>query len=58
MIAKLVAQPNGHHPARVVVGQSLGAEIINAQAEAVQIQLLQALGLTFLEQAPAASARA
>jgi NAD(P)-dependent dehydrogenase (short-subunit alcohol dehydrogenase family) len=58
VIAKLVAQPNGHHPARVVVGQSLGAEIINAQAEAVQIQLLQALGLTFHEQAPAASARA
>jgi NAD(P)-dependent dehydrogenase (short-subunit alcohol dehydrogenase family) len=48
VIAKLVAQPHGARPARVVVGQPLGADLMNAQAEAVQTQLLQALGLTFL----------
>ncbi len=53
VIATLVAQPNGFHPARVVVGQSLGADVINTQTEAVQSQLLQALGLTFLAHLPA-----
>jgi NAD(P)-dependent dehydrogenase (short-subunit alcohol dehydrogenase family) len=55
VITKLVAQPNGSRPARVVVGRSLGADVINAQAEAVQTQLLQGLGLAFLAQPPAVS---
>jgi NAD(P)-dependent dehydrogenase (short-subunit alcohol dehydrogenase family) len=58
VIAKLVAQPDGSRPARVVVGLPLGADVINAQAEAVQTQLLQSLGLTFLAQFPAVSAGA
>jgi hypothetical protein len=58
VIAKLVAQPSGSRPARVVAGQSFGADVINAQVEAVQTQLLEALGLTFLAQPPAVSAGA
>lgn len=57
-IANLVAQPGGTRPARVVVGQSFGADVINAQAEAVQTQLLQALGLSFLAQSPTVDAQA
>jgi NAD(P)-dependent dehydrogenase (short-subunit alcohol dehydrogenase family) len=57
-IAKLVAQPKGSRPARVVVGQPFGADVINAQAEVVQTQLLEALGLTFLAQPPAVLAGA
>ncbi|WP_263356170.1 hypothetical protein [Acidicapsa ligni] len=57
-IAKLVAQPAGTRPARVVVGQSMGADVINASSDAVQAQLLQALGLSFLAKLPSASAKA
>jgi NAD(P)-dependent dehydrogenase (short-subunit alcohol dehydrogenase family) len=49
-ITKIVEQPSGSRPARVVVGQSLGADVMNAQAEAVQTELVQALGLSLLAQ--------
>lgn len=57
-IAKLVAQAGGARPARVVVGRSFGADHLNAQAEAVQAQVLETTGLSFLVQHPAASAKA
>jgi hypothetical protein len=44
-IAKLVEQSNGSHPARTVVGQSFGTDAINAQADVIQAQLLDGLGL-------------
>ena len=44
-IAKLVEQPNGSRPARTVVGQSFGTGAINAQADSIQAQLLEGLGL-------------
>ena len=56
-IAKLLEQPQGSRPARVVVGQSFGADVLNAQAEGVQTQLLAGLGLSFLAQPPSSSGR-
>jgi NAD(P)-dependent dehydrogenase (short-subunit alcohol dehydrogenase family) len=47
-IAQIVQMPKGSRPARVVVGQSFGTDVINAQATTVQAQLLEGLGLTFL----------
>jgi hypothetical protein len=44
-IVRLVEQPNGPRPARLVVGQSFGAETLNAQAVSIQSQLLEGLGL-------------
>jgi len=44
-IAQVVEQPNGTRPARLVVGQSFGADAINAQAVSVQAQLMEGLGL-------------
>jgi NAD(P)-dependent dehydrogenase (short-subunit alcohol dehydrogenase family) len=44
-IATLVAQPSGSRPARLVVGQSFGADALNAQAASVQTQILSGLGL-------------
>ena len=44
-IARLVAQPKGARPARVVVGQSFGTDILNGAAAQVQAQLLDGLGL-------------
>jgi len=52
-ITQLVEQPNGSRPARVLVGQSFGADVMNAQSVAVQTQLLEAIGLAFLAQSPA-----
>ena len=52
-IAKLLEQPQGSRAARVVVGQSFGADVLNTQAEGVQTQLLAGLGLSFLAQPPA-----
>jgi len=56
VLAKLVSQPIGSRPARVVVGQSFGADVVNVSADAVQSQLLQALGLAFLTQLPTVQA--
>lgn len=47
-IARIVEQPHGSRPARAVVGQSFGTDVLNAQAAAVQAQLLEGLGLAQL----------
>ena len=47
-IGKLVAQPTGEHPERVVVGASFGADTLNAYAADVQKQVIAALGLGHL----------
>jgi NAD(P)-dependent dehydrogenase (short-subunit alcohol dehydrogenase family) len=51
-IARIVDQPSGSRPARTVVGQSFGADAINFQAEKVQTQLLEGLGLRQLAEPP------
>lgn len=56
-ITRLVEQQSGARPARVIVGKSLGADVLNAQAEDVQTRLLEGLGLSFLAQAPASATR-
>jgi NAD(P)-dependent dehydrogenase (short-subunit alcohol dehydrogenase family) len=50
-IARLVAQPAGTRPARVVVGQAPGVEALNAEAAKAQTQVLASLGLSSLEHA-------
>ncbi|PCE23228.1 short-chain dehydrogenase/reductase [Paraburkholderia acidicola] len=50
-IAQVVQQPDGKRPARLVVGQSFGADAINAQAVSIQAQLLEGLGLGQLTEA-------
>jgi NAD(P)-dependent dehydrogenase (short-subunit alcohol dehydrogenase family) len=55
-IAQLVEQPNGTRPARLVVGQSFGADIINAQAVSIQAQLIEGLGLGKLAELQTGSA--
>ncbi|MEQ5841900.1 SDR family oxidoreductase [Paraburkholderia acidicola] len=50
-IAQVVEKPNGKRPARLVVGQSFGADAINAQAVSIQAQLLEGLGLGQLTEA-------
>lgn len=52
-IARIIEQPSGSREPRVVVGQPFGADILNEQAAAVQSQLLEGLGLTFLAKSPA-----
>ncbi|WP_260632523.1 MULTISPECIES: SDR family oxidoreductase [Burkholderia] len=47
-IAQLVEQAPGTRPARWVVGQSFGADALNAQAAAIQAQTLESLGLAHL----------
>jgi NAD(P)-dependent dehydrogenase (short-subunit alcohol dehydrogenase family) len=53
-ISQILEQPKGSRAPRVVVGQSFGADVINAQTEGVQTQLLEGLGLGFLGNSPAA----
>lgn len=55
-IASLVGQAEGTRPARVVVGQSFGADHLNGQADAVQAKVLETTGLSFLAQRPTAEA--
>lgn len=50
-IAQVVEQPDGKRPARLVVGQSFGTDVINAQAASIQAQLLESLGLGQLAEA-------
>jgi NAD(P)-dependent dehydrogenase (short-subunit alcohol dehydrogenase family) len=57
-IARLIEQPDGLRPARVIVGTSFGADVVNATAEAVQTQALEGVGLGFLAQASKTLARA
>jgi NAD(P)-dependent dehydrogenase (short-subunit alcohol dehydrogenase family) len=47
-ITRIVEQPHGSRPARVVVGRSLGADVLNEHAAKVQAQVLEGLGLSFL----------
>lgn len=47
-IAKLVAMPRGSRPARTVVGNSFGADIVNEQTAPIQAQVVEALGLSHL----------
>ncbi|WP_446744783.1 SDR family oxidoreductase [Silvibacterium acidisoli] len=44
-LVKLVAEPKGQRPARVIVGTAFGADVLNATAAQVQAQALGALGL-------------
>jgi NADP-dependent 3-hydroxy acid dehydrogenase YdfG len=44
-IVKLIAAPKGTRPARVVVGQSYGADTVNDAVAPVQQQVVEALGL-------------
>jgi NAD(P)-dependent dehydrogenase (short-subunit alcohol dehydrogenase family) len=55
-IVKLVEQAAGSRPDRVIVGQSSGADVINAQSASVQTQLLEGLGLSQLAGSKATSA--
>src|SRR5262249_34368691 len=48
VIAKLVAQPKGSRPARIVVGVAFGADAVNAQTAPVQAQVIDTLGLGHL----------
>jgi len=52
-ITQLLEQPNGLRPARLVVGNAFGADVINDHAAVVQAQLLEAFGLAFLAKPPA-----
>lgn len=47
-IAKLVAQPKGRRPARVVVGADFGSAEVNQRTEPVQAGVMKALGLEHL----------
>jgi NAD(P)-dependent dehydrogenase (short-subunit alcohol dehydrogenase family) len=57
-ITRIVEQPNGSRPARMVVGQSFGADVINAQAATIQAQLIDGLGLRQLAEPRKVSAAA
>jgi NAD(P)-dependent dehydrogenase (short-subunit alcohol dehydrogenase family) len=57
-IARLVDQPGGWRPARVVVGASFGADALNTTAAALQSQLLDGLGLGALAHAAGTRASA
>jgi NAD(P)-dependent dehydrogenase (short-subunit alcohol dehydrogenase family) len=57
-IARIVEQPNGSRPARMIVGQSFGADVINAQAATIQAQVIDGLGLRQLGEPRKVSAAA
>lgn len=44
-IAKLVCQTKGTRPARVVVGEPYGSDVVNRSIEPVQAQVIEGLGL-------------
>jgi NAD(P)-dependent dehydrogenase (short-subunit alcohol dehydrogenase family) len=44
-VAKLVGQPKGSRPARTIVGQPFGADVVNQQTAPVQAQVVEGLGL-------------
>jgi NAD(P)-dependent dehydrogenase (short-subunit alcohol dehydrogenase family) len=45
VIAKLVSQARGSRPARVVVGEPYGSDVVNRLTEPVQAQVIEGLGL-------------
>ena len=47
-VVDLVAQPGGQRSARVVVGNSFGADVLNDATAPVQLNTLEALGLSHL----------
>jgi len=47
-VARLVAQPKGDRPARIVVGAAFGSDTVNAQTASVQAQVIEALRLGHL----------
>ena len=47
-IAKLVSQAKGSRPARVVVGEPYGSDVVNRLTESVQAQVIEGLGLGHL----------
>ena len=57
-IAKLVGQPKGSRPARIVVGQPFGADVVNQQTAPVQAQVVEGLGLGHLAAIPGVAAAA
>lgn len=57
-IARIVELPNGSRPARMVVGQSFGADDINAQTAPIQAKLIEGLGLGQLAEPSRVSAAA
>jgi NAD(P)-dependent dehydrogenase (short-subunit alcohol dehydrogenase family) len=57
-VAKLVGQPKGSRPARIVVGQPFGADVVNQQTAPVQTQVVEGLGLGHLAAIPGVAAAA
>jgi len=57
-IAKLVGQPKGSRPARIVVGQPFGADVVNQQIAPVQAKVVEGLGLGHLAAIPGVAAAA
>ncbi|WP_322037111.1 SDR family oxidoreductase [Burkholderia cepacia] len=57
-IVQLVAQANGTRPPRLTVGESFGADALNAQAASIQAQVLEGLGLAHLAEPKGRSAAA
>ncbi len=51
-IAKLIATPKSVRPARVVVGQAFGAEVVNEAVDPIQQQVIETLGLGALASKP------
>ena len=51
-ITKLIATPKGARPARVVVGQAFGADVVNDAVAAIQQQVIETLGLGSLASKP------
>jgi NAD(P)-dependent dehydrogenase (short-subunit alcohol dehydrogenase family) len=47
-LAKLIDMPKGARPPRTVVGEPYGADLLNKEAERVQQQTMEALGLAHL----------
>ena len=56
-VAKLIATPKGHRPARTVVGASFGADTVNDATEPVQAGTVEALGLGHLATLPGVLAK-
>ncbi|KVW09006.1 17-beta-hydroxysteroid dehydrogenase [Burkholderia cepacia] len=57
-IVQLVAQANGTRPPRLIVGESFGADALNARAASIQAQVLEGLGLAHLAEPKGRSAAA
>lgn len=57
-IINLVGQPKGSRPARTIVGQPFGADVVNQQTAPVQAQVIEGLGLSQLATLPGVAAAA